>query len=59
MKKYMKYMGIPLVIAGGLLLTVGYVAGWSSFNALQFTALALILIGVAGYVANEKKSGEY
>lgn len=59
MKKYVKYMGIPLVIAGSLLLIINYVAGLTAINALQFAALALILIGVAGYIADLKKSSEY
>ena len=53
------YWGIALVTAGALLLIVSYLVGWTSNNMVLFSGLFIILIGVVGYVKQQKKGEKY
>lgn len=47
------------VYAGVLLLALCHVTGWNRINALLFTALSLIVLGIIGYVLTQRRQGKY
>jgi hypothetical protein len=53
------YWGIALVTAGALLLIVSYLVGWTSNNMVLLSGLFIIIIGVVGYVKQQKKGEKY
>jgi uncharacterized membrane protein HdeD (DUF308 family) len=59
MKKYIKYIGLPLVYTGVALLTVCYIAGWTNKNAPLFVGIILIIAGIAGHIYSVKKQSKY
>lgn len=48
--------GIPLIIIGVLILTLGYFLPMGNKNILNFSALAIIIIGVVMRVWEYKRS---
>ena len=53
------YWGIALVTAGALLLIVSNLVGWTSNNMVLLSGLFIIIIGVVGYVKQQKKGEKY
>ena len=58
MKKYVKYLGLPLVYAGVLLLAISYVVRTTS-NLLLFAGLGCIVAGIIGYVYAVRHTSKY
>lgn len=57
--KVMPWLGLPLVYLGVAVLGVGYVLGLTRHNALLMGGLLLIVLGIVGYVRQEKRKGDY
>lgn len=53
------HAGLPLVYTGTTLLAIFYITGWTNNNLLLLLPLALMLIGAAGFVRNEKRKENY
>ena len=41
------------------ILAVGFFAGWTNSNAFLLTSIAVILLGIVGYVWGEKRCSKY
>ncbi len=52
-------MGVALVLAGALLLIVGYLVGWTESNLVLLTGLLIIVIGISLHVKLTKSGGKY
>lgn len=50
-----KYLGIPVIVLGAVLLVLSYFLDWTDYNALQFGSLALIIIGLIVHIVIQKK----
>lgn len=59
MMKYIKHIGIPLVVIGTTVLAVSHFAGWTDINAVQLASLALIIAGIIVHVAALKQEDRY
>ena len=58
MKKYTPFVGLLLIVAGTLLLLVGYVLHQTT-NLLLTIGLVMIIIGVVGYIQGIKHANNY
>lgn len=54
-----RHTGLPLVYLGVLLLAVFYIAGLTNHNVLLFVPMALIVLGVVGFVHGQRSVGNY
>ena len=50
---------MALVVAGALLLIVGYIAGWTSSNLVLLAGLLLVIIGAVQHIRQQKKCEKY
>lgn len=50
-----KYLGIPVIVLGALLLVLSYFMDWTDNNTLQFCSLGLIVVGLIAHIAIQKK----
>ena len=50
-----KYLGIPVIVLGALLLVLSYFLDWTDNNALQFGSLLLIIIDLIVHIVIQKK----
>lgn len=53
------YIDFLLIIAGALLLIVGYPLGWADSNIMLYSALACIVFGIILNVVHYKRMGIY
>lgn len=51
----LKYLGAIAVIVGAILLIVSQLAGWNSYNGVQFTGIGLMIAGLVAYIVINKK----
>lgn len=54
-KAMQKYLGIPVIVLGALLLVLSYFMDWTDNNVLQFCSLGLIIVGLIAHIAIQKK----
>ena len=54
-----KTVGLPMVVAGVVVLVVSYFTGLSRLNSVLLLGLLLVLIGTAGYVWKAKRGSKY
>ena len=59
MRKIYKYLGLPLVYLGVILLVTCFIVGWTNSNILLISGVFLIAIGIITYVIKTKKESEY
>lgn len=59
MKKYIKNIGILLILLGVIIFAVTFIAGLSDVNALLFTGLLCVIAGAALHIIYIKKQSEY
>ena len=57
--KYLKQIGMALVLAGAILLIVAGLADWTGANWMLLIPLIIIVIGVACHVYAIKKKEKY
>ena len=58
-KAIVRVMGLPLVYIGVMFLVASYVFGWSHINAVLFTGLGFVVVGVASYIIKAKLESHY
>ena len=58
MKEYTSFVGLLLIVAGTLLLLVGYFSHQTT-NLLLTIGLILIIVGIIGYVQGIKHANDY
>lgn len=54
-----KYIGLPFVYGGVLLLVIFYFTGLTNYNWLTLLPVLCILAGIVGYVRGEKRKSAY
>ncbi|MCQ2059662.1 MAG: hypothetical protein MJY71_07540 [Bacteroidaceae bacterium] len=54
-KDLLKYLGAIVVILGAILLIISSFAGLNNNNGVQFTGIALMIVGVIAYIIMNKK----
>lgn len=54
-----KYIGLPFVYGGVLLLVIFYFTGLTNYNWLTLLPVLCILAGIVGYVGGEKRKSAY
>lgn len=54
-----KYLDLPAVYAGVLILIISYVTGWSNHNWILLLGLICIIVGICFYIYNSKKQSKY
>lgn len=59
MRKYIKHLGITLIIAGLIVFVIRFTGGPSKINCLLFSAFALITAGIAVQIWIYKKDSKY
>ena len=59
MKSIQKYLDIPLVYLGVIILLISHITGWSNQNWLLFLGLISIIVGICFYIINSKKKSKY
>ena len=59
LRAHAAWLGLPLVYTGVLLMACFYATGLTDHNAFLLFPLALIVLGIADHVRNEKTSGKY
>lgn len=50
----LKYLGIPVILLGSVLLVLSYFMDWTDNNLLQFGCLGLIIVGLIIHIAIQK-----
>lgn len=50
-----KFSGIALIVLGAIILLVSYLMQWTENNAIQFTALALMIVGLIVHIVLQKR----
>ena len=55
-KRGTAHIGLPFVYAGVLLMGIFYFTGLTNYNLLLLLPLLLILLGIVGYVRQEKRT---
>ena len=58
-KRGARHIGLPLVYAGVLLMGIFYFTGLTHYNLLLLLPLLLILMGIVGFVHQEKGKNDY
>lgn len=58
-KRGARHIGLPLVYAGVLLMGIFYFTGLTNYNLLLLLPLLLILMGIVGFVHQEKGKNDY
>ena len=58
MAKYIKYLGLALIIIPAFLVIAGSFLGWQDNNILSLSMMACMIIGIVTYVIASKKSIE-
>jgi TctA family transporter len=58
-KKLGKFIDLPFVYAGVIILVLSYICSFCNHNWVLFTGLALIVIGIIGYTVNNKRQSKY
>lgn len=59
MKSIQKYLDLPLVYLGVIILLISHITGWSNQNWLLFLGLISIIVGICFYIINKKKKSKY
>ena len=59
MNSLKQLIGVALVVAGALLLVVGYVAGWTSSNLVLVIGLLLVVLGIILHIKLVKTGEKY
>lgn len=59
MKSIQKYLDLPLVYLGVIILLISHITGWSNQNWLLFLGLINIIVGICFYIINSKKKSKY
>lgn len=59
MKSIQKYLDLPLVYLGVIILLISHITGWSNQNWLLFLGLISIIVGICFYIINSKKKSKY
>jgi membrane-bound ClpP family serine protease len=57
--QFASILGMALVVAGALLLIVGYIAGWTSSNVVLLTGLIIIILGAFLHIKRIKSAEKY
>ncbi len=50
-----KYLGVLLIVLGAIVLLVSYFLEYVDYNAVQFSGLGLIIIGLIVHIAIRKR----
>lgn len=58
-EKLLRFIGLPWVYAGVILLAVSFIFSLTRYNWLLFLALFLILGGAAGFLYKERHNSRY
>ena len=58
-KKATHYMGLPIIYIGMIILLVTHLLDIGKHNLLHLIGLALIIIGIIGYIVNDKCQNNY
>ncbi len=58
-KKATYYMGLPIIYIGVIILLVTHLLDISKYNLPHLIGLALIIIGIIGYIVNDKCQNNY
>ena len=45
-----KYIGILMIIVGAIVLVISYLMQWVDNNIIQFSALALMILGLIAHI---------
>ncbi len=49
-----KYLGILFIVVGAIVLLISYLREWVDYNAVQFTGLGLIIVGLVVHILLQK-----
>ena len=58
-KKATYYMDLPIIYIGVIILLVTHLLDISKYNLPHLIGLALIIIGIIGYIVNDKCQNNY
>ena len=58
MNSNLKLLSLALIVIAAIALVLSYFMGWTNNNTVQFSALAVMIVGLIAYIIFSKRSLE-